>query len=82
MPRLGKYGKESDPVYELEYVTYPTADVGERGDAGVQEGTASYGMEDLTIGSWAALAERLGRGRDKALRREFREHMYMGGTAR
>lgn len=84
MPKLGEYGKESDPEFELEYVTFPLTE----GDAPRavlirgrgQDDIASYGMEDLTIGSWVGLANRLGRGREKALRKVFREHMYMGGT--
>ena len=40
---------------------------------------APYELEDLTVGSWAALARRLGRKKGKGLRQRFQEFMYMGG---
>lgn len=40
---------------------------------------APYGMADLTIPSWTALAGRLGkRNKGEKLRRRFRWYMYMG----
>ena len=41
---------------------------------------APYGLADLTVGSWARLAARLGRKKKgKALRQRFKEFRYMGG---
>ena len=39
---------------------------------------APYALEDLTVGSWAGLARRLGRAKAKGLRQRFRRFMYMG----
>ncbi|KAI0375671.1 hypothetical protein BV20DRAFT_932452 [Pilatotrama ljubarskyi] len=39
---------------------------------------APYELEDLTIPSWTALAQRLGRAKAKKLRQRFRRYMYMG----
>lgn len=39
---------------------------------------APYGLEDLTIPSWTALGQRLGRTKAKQLRQRFRRFMYMG----
>ncbi|KAI0650721.1 Metallo-dependent phosphatase-like protein [Trametes meyenii] len=39
---------------------------------------APYELEDLTIPSWAGLAQRLGRAKAKKLRQRFRRFMYMG----
>ncbi|KAL1946769.1 hypothetical protein VTO73DRAFT_14873 [Trametes versicolor] len=39
---------------------------------------APYGLEDLTIPSWTALGQRLGRSKAKQLRQRFRRFMYMG----
>ncbi|KAI0638216.1 Metallo-dependent phosphatase-like protein [Trametes polyzona] len=39
---------------------------------------APYELEDLTIPSWTALAQRLGRAKAKRLRQRFRRFMYMG----
>ncbi|KAI0335497.1 hypothetical protein GY45DRAFT_1316828 [Cubamyces sp. BRFM 1775] len=41
---------------------------------------APYGLEDLTIPSWTALAQRLGRSKAKRLRQKFKQYMYMGGA--
>ncbi|KAH9853441.1 hypothetical protein C2E23DRAFT_867908 [Lenzites betulinus] len=41
---------------------------------------APYGMEELTIGAWTGLAQRLGRAKAKGLRSRFREYMYMGAN--
>lgn len=42
----------------------------------MEEGWVSYGMKDLTIGSWLRLGRKLGRSR-KAWK-EFQERMYVG----
>ena len=43
---------------------------------------APYGMEDLTIPSWAGLARRLAKaGKNSKLRRRFRQYMYQGANA-
>ncbi|KAI9000980.1 hypothetical protein BD414DRAFT_473259 [Trametes punicea] len=39
---------------------------------------APYELEDLTIPSWTALAQRLGQAKSKRLRQKFRQYMYMG----
>ncbi|TCD66989.1 Endopolyphosphatase [Steccherinum ochraceum] len=41
---------------------------------------APYGMEDLTIPSWLALARRLSRPKHEKLRRRFKKYMYMGSA--
>lgn len=39
---------------------------------------APYSMEDLTIPSWIELAQRLGDGKNRDLRKKFRKYMFMG----
>ncbi|KAI0776087.1 hypothetical protein BD413DRAFT_526378 [Trametes elegans] len=41
---------------------------------------APYELEDLTIPSWTALGQRLGRAKAKKLRQRFRRFMYMGAN--
>jgi endopolyphosphatase len=38
-----------------------------------------YDMEDLTIGSWIGLAQRLGDEEHRTLRKRYRQYMYMRG---
>lgn len=40
---------------------------------------APYGQRDLTIPSWLDLAGKLGKPREKKLRKQFKRYMYMGG---
>lgn len=39
---------------------------------------APYEMEDLTIPSWIELAQKLGNGANRKLRKKFRKYMFMG----
>jgi len=41
---------------------------------------APYALEDLTVGSWAGLGWRLGRGSEEGLRARFRRFLYVGGS--
>lgn len=39
---------------------------------------APYSMDDLTIPSWIELARKLGDGKNRGLRKNFRKYMFMG----
>ena len=40
-----------------------------------------YGLPDLTVGSWLALADKLGGNGAKTVKKRFRKYMFMGGEA-
>ncbi|KZV72170.1 hypothetical protein PENSPDRAFT_576601 [Peniophora sp. CONT] len=40
---------------------------------------APYGLPDLTVGSWLALADKLGGSGAKKVKKRFRKYMFMGG---
>ncbi|KIM53791.1 hypothetical protein SCLCIDRAFT_409629 [Scleroderma citrinum Foug A] len=50
-------------------------------DGTVRESSyAPYSLADLTVGSWAGLGWRMGRGREEGLRERFRRYLYVGGA--
>jgi hypothetical protein len=73
VPHLEEADEKDEPEFELEYVTW--------GSAGSAGQTVTYGMADLTVGSWVDLGRRLGKG-ERELRRVFRRHMYVGAGER
>jgi endopolyphosphatase len=85
-PEIMSVRADEKPAFELEYTTFarkrlrgcagvPDAPgefcFPQGADAATALRRAPYGMPDLTVGSWLALARRLGNPREKALRNEF-----------
>lgn len=87
--------KKDEPKFKLEYLTFPISSLQlaeepvplrnlpkSLREAGVTESElAPYGLPDLTIPSWLDLACKLGKPREKKLRKRFKNYMYMGGEA-
>lgn len=87
--------KKDEPKFKLEYLTFPISSLQlaeepvplrnlpkSLREAGVTESElAPYGLPDLTIPSWLDLACKLGKPREKKLRKRFKKYMYMGGEA-
>ncbi|KAG1783321.1 Metallo-dependent phosphatase-like protein [Suillus placidus] len=93
IPRLEEYDEKDEPKFKLEYLTFPISSLQvaegpvplrnlpkSLREAGVTESElAPYGLGDLTIPSWIDLACKLGKPREKKLRKRFKKYMYMGG---
>ncbi|KAG1820175.1 Metallo-dependent phosphatase-like protein [Suillus subaureus] len=93
IPRLEEYDKKDEPEFKLEYLTFPISNLcitdgpvplrnlpKSLREAGVTKSElAPYGLHDLTIPSWLDLACKLGKPREKKLRKQFKKYMYMGG---
>lgn len=82
-----------EPKFKLEYLTFPIPSL-YRGEGPVplrnlpkslrearvtKSELAPYELSDLTIPSWLDLACKLGKPREKKLRKLFKKYMYMGG---
>ncbi|KAJ7228655.1 endopolyphosphatase, partial [Mycena pura] len=86
LPHLEEGNKTHAPSFKLEYVTYETAVLGGRDDfypvplknlpGTLKKRQTPYGLGDLTVGSWAGLARRMGRGTDEVVSSLFRKFMY------
>ncbi|KAG6332302.1 hypothetical protein ID866_6786 [Astraeus odoratus] len=72
----GVAGQASDPQPPIPMANLPEA---LRDPKVKQSKYAPYGLDDLTIPSWLDLARRIGRGKEKKLRKRFRKYMYVGG---
>lgn len=93
IPQLEEYDEKDEPKFKLEYLTFPISKLyiadgpvplrnlpKSLREAGVTKSElAPYGLRDLTIPSWLDLACKLGKPREKKLRKQFRKYMYMGG---
>ncbi|KAJ7890789.1 Metallo-dependent phosphatase-like protein [Mycena leptocephala] len=78
IPHLEEGNKTHKPTFKLEYVTYgPDALEGSEGNlpSNVKKRQIPYGLEDLTVGSWVALARRM--GNSNKLSALFKKYMYM-----
>ncbi|KAJ7047361.1 endopolyphosphatase [Mycena alexandri] len=85
IPHLEDGNKTHKPSFKLEYVTYqPDALMGSEGvypvpsknlPSKVKKKHTPYGLEDLTVGAWVALARRM--GNSKKLSSFFKTYMYM-----
>ncbi|KAF7355326.1 RFX-type winged-helix domain-containing protein [Mycena sanguinolenta] len=85
IPHLEEGNKTHKPSFKLEYVTYPAEALG--GKEGfhpvppknlpstLKNRHTAYGLEDMTIGSWVALARRM--SNSKKLSALFKKNMYM-----
>ncbi|KAJ7700104.1 hypothetical protein B0H17DRAFT_279239 [Mycena rosella] len=85
IPHLEEGNKSHTPSFKLEYVTYEQDTLG--GSEGVypvplknlpgklKKRHTPYGLGDLTVGEWVALARRM--GSSKKLKSFFRTYMYM-----
>ncbi|KAG2156070.1 Metallo-dependent phosphatase-like protein [Suillus clintonianus] len=94
IPQVEEYDESHEPRFKLEYLTFPISSLHladgpvplrnlpkSLREAGVTESEfAPYGMHDLTIPSWLDLACKLGKPREKKLRKRFKKYMYMGGS--
>lgn len=84
---------DHEPKFKLEYLTFPISNLyiadepvplrnlpKSLREGGVTKSElAPYGLLDLTIRSWLDLACKLGKPREKKLRKQFKKYMYMGG---
>ncbi|KAJ7180099.1 hypothetical protein C8R43DRAFT_971689, partial [Mycena crocata] len=85
MPHLEEGNKSHTPSFKLEYVTYGKGALeGSDGvypvplknlPARVKKKQTPYGLEDLTVGAWVALARRM--GNSKKLSSVFKTYMFM-----
>ncbi|KAG1892443.1 hypothetical protein F4604DRAFT_1565645 [Suillus subluteus] len=95
IPQLEGYDEKDEPKFKLEYLTFPISKLymadgpvplrnlpKSLREAGITKSElAPYGLGDLTIPSWLDLACKLGKPREKKLRKQFRKYMYMGGES-
>ena len=87
MSHLERGNETSEPKFSLEYLTFRLSDI--RSNMGLipigqlprsiwnSTRYTPYDMEDLTIRSWVELGRRIGKKKNKKLRKRFKEIMYL-----